>query len=36
MCFILSDLKCYGNATSSSQIIFEMERKMSNEKVKRK
>ncbi len=38
MCFILSDLKCYGNATSSFKnqalkTIFEVQRKRSNEKI---
>jgi hypothetical protein len=34
MCSILSDLKCYGSATSSSlEIIFQMQRKTSNEKI---
>ncbi len=31
MCFVLSDLKCYENVTSSSKNIFEMQRKMNNE-----
>jgi hypothetical protein len=32
MCFILSDLKCYGSSISSSKIHFEVKRKRSNEK----
>ncbi len=36
MCFILSDLKYYGNVTSNIEIIFEVQRKMSNEKITRK
>jgi hypothetical protein len=36
MSFILNDLKCYGNVTSSLEFIFEVQRKMSNEKITRK
>jgi hypothetical protein len=33
MCFILSDLKCYGMLPQALEIIFELQRKRSNEKV---
>ncbi len=36
MCFILSDLKCYGKLPQVLEFIFEMQRKMSNEKIVRK
>ncbi len=36
MCFILSDLKCYGNYTQAPKIIFEMQRKRSIEKITRR
>ncbi len=36
MCFILSDLKCYGSITSSLEINFEVQRKRSFEKIIRK
>jgi hypothetical protein len=36
MCFILSDLKCYRNTSWNSKIIFEVQRKMSNEKITRR
>jgi hypothetical protein len=36
MCFILNDLKCYGNTTLSLEIIFEVQKKRSNEKIIRR
>jgi len=36
MCFILSNLKCYENVTSSLEIIFEMQKKMNNEEITRR
>jgi hypothetical protein len=37
MCIIWSDLKCNGNATIQVlEIIFEVQMKRSNEKIKRK
>ncbi len=33
MCFILSDLKCYGNVRQALEIIFEVQRKRNNEKM---
>jgi len=36
MCFILSDLKCYGNCTQAPKIIFEVQRKRSIEKITRR
>jgi len=33
MCFIMSDLKCYGSGTQAVEIMFEMKRKKSNEKI---
>jgi hypothetical protein len=35
MCLILSDLKCLGMLPQVSKIIFEVQRKMSNEKKKK-
>ncbi len=36
MCFILSDLKCYGSVPCYMEIIFEVQRKMSNKKITRR
>jgi hypothetical protein len=36
MCFILSDLKCYGALFQASEIMFEVQRKRSNEKITQK
>jgi hypothetical protein len=36
MCFILSDLKCYGRLPQALKIIFEVRRKRNNEKTTRR
>ncbi len=33
MCFILNGIKCYGTLPQTFKIIFEVQRKMSNEKI---
>jgi hypothetical protein len=36
MCFILTDLKCYGALPQALVIIFEMQRNRINEKITRR